>query len=347
MPDSFSFFEKYFSEKGLSIKKTASGKLGNQVLKNIGGIHGTNIFSKQESISIIQLFEGGRIVSSEELIGQIKRGNPFPYLSDHAEIIGLLLDKQIIEFGFKIQCSVCEQRSFYLPSDLENNLKCSICRNSFVLPKSNPRKALKYVYRGVGPFSRNNKVDGLLSVFLTIRLFNLEISDRIDRGISFIFDFEIKKGNKTFEIDLTVLTKNRRNKNTAQLFICECKTFKHIEKKDTDRLKFLGDKLPNSILVVSTLNKSFTVEEKELLINLVESFRTKDFFSSNPILLLTSSELMPDKGYYGLKDYSDKIALHSYVNYFHDLADLTCEKHLEMKTCSDLRLEAWKKVHQV
>ena len=342
LPTSFKFFTKFFKNKGFSIKETASGKLGKEVLKNIGGIYGINIFSTENSIKIIELFQGGKIVHLDTLVGNIKRLNPFPeFKNNHSGLIDLLLENQIIEFGVQIQCEVCEQRSFYLINDLADNLKCSVCRNTFNFPKSNPKKSLQYVYRGVGPFSRNNKVDGLLSVLLTIRLFKLSIIDGFDRGLSFLFDFEIKRKDKLFEIDLVIMADGKQNKSNTKAFICECKTFKHIERKDIERLKYVGQQIPNMILVIATLNKEFTIEEKALLIELTEFFRTKNGVTSNPILLLTGDELIPNRRHFPLKKYEDKIAGHQYVDYVNTLADLTCEEHLNLKTCDELSSEAW------
>ncbi|MBO6881447.1 hypothetical protein [Winogradskyella sp.] len=340
LPESSIFFNKFFANKGISIKQTASGKLGYKVLKNIGGVHGANLFSTTNAIKIIELFENGKIVSHEELTGKINRYKPYPEFKNPRDVIDLFLRKQIIEFGINIQCTVCEQRTFYLPKELNDKLKCSICRSTFSLPRNDPKNTLKFVYRGVGPFSRNNKVDGLLSVFLTIRLFKLDLSDGIER-ISFIFDFDAKKGDNDFEVDLAVLSKSYKYNNRIESFICECKTFKSINKKDYLRLKFFGEQMVGTTLVVATLKSEFSDEEKVLLKRLVNDFRTSNFDTTNPVLLLTGNELIPNKRGYGLSEYNDIIKNYSHVSYVKYLADLSCEKHLGLTTCAELRDKAW------
>lgn len=334
LPKAFNFFIKYFARKGISINETASGKLGYEVLKNIGGLHGSNLFSTQSAIKIIELFEGGNIVSIEDLTGKIKQYKPYPEIKNSKNVIDLLIYKQIIEFGIRIQCSICEQRSFYLPSEMKEELKCSVCRNNFELPKSDPKNSLKYVYRGIGPFSRNNKVDGLLSVFLTLRLFKLDIADGLER-LSFIFDFDAKKEGKSYEVDLAIITKNYENEHKPQSFICECKTFKSIGEKDYLRLKFFGEQMPDVILVVATLKNEFSDEEKFFLKKLVNDFRN-EHHTTNPILLLTGNELIPNERYSALRKYNNVISKHSNIKYMKELADLTCKEHLGFKTCSEL-----------
>lgn len=341
LPESFKFFSKYFENKEISIKQTASGKLGYEVLKNIGGIQGANLFSTTNAIKIVELFENGKVVSHEELIAKINRYKPYPEFKNPKDVIELFLRKQIIEFGINIQCTVCEQRTFYLPKELNDELRCSVCRNTFKLPKNDPKNTLKYVYRGVGPFSRNNKVDGLLSVFLTIRLFKLDLSDGTER-ISFLFDFDAKKGNKDFEVDLVVLSKSFKYNNRAESFICECKTFKSIDEKDYKRLKFFGEQMAGTTLVVATLKNEFSDEEKVLLRKLVNRFRTSSFGTTNPLLLLTGNELIPNQKVYGLSEYDDTIQNYLYVDYVKYIADLSCKKYLGISTCAELRMEKYK-----
>mgnify|MGYP000273769269 CR=1 FL=1 len=343
LPKAFDFFSKYFKNKGFFIKETASGRLGKEVLRNLGGIYGANLFSTKNAIKIIELFEGGKVVTSQDLIGKIQRFKPYPEIQHPKEVISLFLEKNIIEFGFRVQCSICNQRSFYLPSDINDNLKCNICRNDFELPKADPRGSIGYLYRGVGPFSRNNKVDGILSVFLTIGLFKKDL-DGGPEEMSFIFDFDVEKNKNKYEIDLALITKDGRN-GEVNTFICECKTYKDISEKDYNRLKYMGENIPNATLVVSTLKEEFTEKEKLLLIKLTNHFRN-GHSTTNPILLLTGSELVPDNRYHPLKKYEDKIAIHNHVDYVKTLADLTCEEHLGLKTCSDLFHEAWVKFHK-
>ena len=346
LPKAFDFFTRYFKNKGFTIRETASRKLGKEVLKNIGGLYGINVFSSESSIKLIELFENGKVVHMDTLIAFIKRYNPFPQIKNAHEIINLLIEKNIIEFGIKIQCAICEQHSFYLINDLNENLKCSVCRNNFPFPKSTPKSSLKYSYRGIGPFSRNNKADGLLSVFLTIRLFKSSLLDGFDQTSSIIFDFDIKNGEKEFEVDLAFYASRKKDKNSSDLFLCECKTFKNIEQKDIDRLLYLGQQMPNSILVIATLNNAFTDEEKALLITLVNHFRTKHGTTTNPVLLLTGEELIPNERYTTIEKYESKIPIHNHVNDMAFFADLTCEEHLGLKTCSEFFSEAWVKHHQ-
>lgn len=336
LPKSFDFFSKYFSRKGLIISETSSSKLGKEVLSNIGGIHGINIFSTQNAIKIIELFEGGKSIAYEDLIGKIKQFKPFPEIKSPNEIVDLLLGKKIIEFGVNLKCLICEQKSFYLVNQLNDEMQCSICRNQFILPKSNPKETFKYAYRGLGSFTRNNKVDGLLCVYLTLRLFNLELADS-NRELSFLMDFNIKKGKDEYEVDLAIITKHYRNKWKPNSFICECKTFKSFTKVDFDRLKFLGENLPDVILVISTLKDEFDDNEKEMLTELVNYFRnTEKLISTNPVLLLTSNELIPEKRFSNLGEFEKEIPKHDHVNYMQYLSDLTCKKHLEIKTISEL-----------
>jgi hypothetical protein len=164
--------------------------------------------------------------------------------------------------------------------------------------------------------------------------------------MSYIFDFEAKKDNNLFEIDLAIIADGKRNKSDVRTFICECKTFKNIEEKDINRLKYFGKLIPNSVLVIATLNKNFSKEEILLLTDLANYFRNKNFSTNNPLLLLSGDELIPNDRHFPLKEYEDDIAGHQHVNYINTLADLTCKKHLHLKTNEEIYIEAWEKINK-
>ncbi|MBP9849021.1 MAG: hypothetical protein KBC58_06250 [Flavobacterium sp.] len=345
IPKSFDFFSKYFKKNNYNIFETPNGRLAKEVFINLGGIIGLNLFSHKITHKAIELFENGKTINYSFLVGELKKNLKNKRI-DYKFIIKKLLDNKIIEFGSRIKCSVCNQTSFYLLKELNNSIDCSICRNNFELELYTP-SSIEWAYRGIGPFSKNNKVGGILSVFLTIKLFNREFGDS-DGKITSLMEFEIKKDGITNEIDLAVLLKSKYGEDLPpDLIICECKTNKKLTIKDIDRLKKIGIDFPNSILVFCTLNETIDEEEKNLLIELVNFFR-KGFGSrpKNPILILTANELIPEENYSCFSQYQSQIKSYHQDDYIGNLCELTVEKHLGLKTWGEIQTEIWKKQHQ-
>jgi len=340
IPDSLPFFKKYFAKNLHTLKETPNGKLADEVLKNIGGINGTYLLSNASLLKIIELFEDGKVVNFKHLLAEIKRniGN-----KNAENVIARLLENKIIELGATLQCKVCNQRTFYLPNEINLEITCSICRNKYNLPSHKPSE-IEWSYRGIGPFSKNNKVGGIISVFLCLKLLKDEFGER-SGSISALIGFElIKKGENPKEVDLGALIKEKYDdEQPPNLFLCECKTYKRFTKKDFERMKELGNEFPNSILTFSTLNDSLEDSEKREFKKLVKYFRKGvGNRPRNPILILTANELMPTSYLDSFSEYKDKSKPYQrYNDWLGHLCEKTVEKHLNLETWGAIQSKKW------
>lgn len=344
LPRATEYFTQFFQNKGYSLKETPNSKLAKEVFKNMEGLHGSFFYLKKERLQIIELFQGGKEVLHETLVGEIKKR--LKEMKQPDFFISRLLNNRIIEFGAQIKCHVCEQHGYYLPGQILCDLVCPICRNRFQLPMANPQK-IKWVYRGIGPFTRTNKADGVMSVFATIRLFLEHIYD--DKSISTLFGFELTKRDQTNtvntkEIDLCFLAADRRDSyKKPDLIFCECKTNIHLKEIDIQRLQHLGEEFPGAILTFVTLNDSLAPIEISLLTQLVQSFQTgSGSRPRNPVLILTAQELLSPDHSFPLKEYEN--SMHSYQKYndfLGALCELTIKKHLGVRTWGEIEHDNW------
>ncbi len=340
IPEAKPFFEKYFSKFSNRLKETPNGKLADEVLKNLGGVNGAYFLSNPSLLRIIEMFEDGKIINFNHLLGEIKR-----YIDkNNAEnVIARLLEHKIIELGATLQCKICNQRSFYLPNQFDLEMACTVCRNKFELPSHKPSE-INWSYRGIGPFSRNNKVGGIISVFLCLKLLKEEFGERTG-SISSLIGFELlKKGEKPKEIDLAALVQEKYDEEQPpDLFLCECKTYKKFTKKDMERMKELGNEFPNSILTFATLNDSIDQSEQKELKKLVKYFRKGvGDRPRNPVLILTSKELMPSGYLDSFRDYKDSSKPYQrYNDWLGQLCEMTIEKHLGLETWGAIQSRKW------
>lgn len=300
IPKAKDIFERWFKEKGYTIQYSATGKLTTQLLHNIGGVYGTNFFATPGILPVLSLFENGKIVKKQTLFGELSKQKKHFRYSQLKDIVARLIDKNIIQFGVELQCSHCNRHSFYTLSEFKEVVKCNICRNKFTTPLHNPDD-ITWAYRGIGPFSRNNKSEGIVSVLLTLRFFRIAMHTD---SITPILSFEILKEKKIInEVDFAVFYKKFKNGfSSPDLLFCECKTEIDFAKKDIDRMENLAKLFPGSILVFATLKNQLSINEKKLIALLAKKFRTGiGLRPINPILILTGNELLS-----GLT-YDDKI----------------------------------------
>lgn len=342
IPKALDFFKLYFANRQHNLVETSNSRLAKEVLKNMHGLAETKFLMQQSRLKIIELFEGGKGITYSELLAEIKRQAGFK--TDQCKgFIRRLLENKIIEMGAIIRCGVCEQHGFFLPHNLSEHLTCPICRNQFDLPMADP-SSIAWAYRGIGPFARTNKADGVLAVFAALSLFNEEFADT--RGkMSALIGFELinhKKNKNDFpkEVDLALILQNQYDsEQEPDLLLCECKTYKRFTDKDIDRMKTLGDAFPGAILTLATLNENLDAEEVTAISDLVRYFQKGNKFGrpQNPVLILTGQELLPIDFNDAFAAYKHQIMpYHRYNDFIGTLCELTIRKHLGIPTWGDL-----------
>lgn len=342
IPKAKDFFKVFFSKSGNKLNQTSNGRLAKEVLKNIGGIQGSYFLQNKSSLKILELIEDGKTAHHPKLVAEIKRSLKVNDNEQVASYIKKIIENKIIEFGSILQCEVCHQHAFYLPSDLRETMTCAICRNNFSLPTHHPQD-IKWAYRGIGPFSKNNKVGGVITVFLTLKLFNEEFAET-SGNMSALIGFELIKNKVTKEVDLALILQNGyKNSTTPDLIFCECKTYKHFTSDDADRMIELGIEFPNSILTFATLNEDLTNGEKEEILKVVNHFRTGvGDRPRNPVLILTAKELMPNEFGEHFSEYKKTAKpYHRYNDWIGNLCDFSVNKHLQIKTWAKIQSELW------
>ncbi len=291
IPKAIDIFDKWFKGKGYKIQQSPIGKLSYQLLKNIGGIYGTNFFANPAIIPVLSLFENGKIVKQKSLFGEISKQRKHFRQRNLKDVVAHLLDKNIIQFGVELQCTYCNQHSFYELKEFQETVKCTICQTRFSPPLHDPEN-INWAYRGIGTFSRNNKSEGIISVLLTLRFFRIAMRTS---SITPILNFEIVKEDKVInEVDFAVfLNKFKSGFSAPDLFFCECKTEIDFAKKDVDRMEKLARLFPSSILVFATLKNQLSESEKIIISALAKKFRIGlGSRPLNPILILTGNELL-------------------------------------------------------
>ncbi|MDN3585665.1 hypothetical protein QWY86_03235 [Pedobacter aquatilis] len=346
LPRSEPFFRAYFSKLKHKLNETSNSKLASEVLRNIGGIRGAKFFLRPGILKVIELFEGGRIIAYATLIAAIKKNARLENMSEK-RFIAQLLEHKIIEIGAEIQCAVCNQHGFHLPAQMNIELTCPICRNPFAMPQSDP-SGIVWAYRGIGPFTRNNKADGVMAVFAVLGLFTDEFSG-IDCQQSALIGFELSMAEgeniEKKEVDLGILINDQYDMLTQpDLLLCECKTYKRFVQKDIERMITLGESFPGAVLTLATLNDTLDEIEIELVGKLVEHFQTGNRNRPrNPILILTGKELLPEQ-YFGNLDHfeQDLKPYHRHNDYLGALCELSVRKNLKVENWWDRGNRLWR-----
>jgi hypothetical protein len=226
-------------------------------------------------------------------MGRIANSRRFPL--DASTLVERYTKARIFNLGVRVQCSVCDQRSWYPLELIRSELQCPICLSQFELPTHNPRNEIKWSYKSLGPFALPKQGFGAYSVLLTVAF----LSDWQDPATTPIFSFRAKHEGKELEADFMMFYRSATywERETETIF-GECKSFNGFTEKDIRRMTALAEGNPDAILVFATLAPQFSDRDKRLLAPFVKKCRkyAKLDRPKNPVLLLTGTELFSDFG---------------------------------------------------
>ena len=165
-----------------------------------------------------------------------KLAHPFP-VTVHTLVENFIAAK-IFNLGIKVQCAVCEQRSWHPLEAIKPELHCPICLSAFPLPVHNPRNEIKWSYKSLGPFALPKQAFGVYSVLLTV----LFISAYRYAATTPVLSFRATKNGKELEADFMMFYRGgaywERETETAY---GECKSFNGFTERDVRRMRLIAE----------------------------------------------------------------------------------------------------------
>jgi hypothetical protein len=344
LPKSEDVFMAWLKAKEWKVKVSDKGRIAKQMFKQLGGKRGANILALDGIIKLLEKFSDGKSQNEQYLNAELAKIAQQQSNLDARFVLQRLTEVQMFRLGIELVCPVCTQRTWYSISDADYKLQCSKCLEIFPIPSYSP-KEIKWSYRSFGSFSLPKQAYGAYSVLLTLRFFSVIL---MDSATTPIMSFNAIKNGKEIEADLAILfqrTNFRQTDKTKTIFV-ECKTYNSFEKKDIQRMQFIGEQFPNSILGFASLKKELTEKEKRLIKQIVNQSRNKQSSGKpfNPILILTGTELIsvdrPPMVWKNIHNIDEKfLKWYSVDTDFIHLSDATQQIHLGMRGYEYLPLE--------
>ena len=329
----------WLKSNGWTIKVSSPGLVAKQMLKQLGGTWGVAILTRPGLIELLNEMSEGKSLLKKAFWGRIQKiTNEDKFNTDPKALLKQLTESKIFKLGVQIQCLICQQHSWYSLSELNYKNKCPICLNQYNIPSHSPDD-IKWSYRSFGSFSLPRQAFGVYTVLLTYHFF----AKTLDGATTPIMSFVAKKNTIEIEADLALFfQKSSFGGPKREILFVECKTFNRFEKKDVERMKTISKEFPGAVLVFSTLNTTLSQKEKRLIRPLVKQGRKywKEDRTSNPVLILTSTELFSDISLdYTYKEKGGQHAKFEGMRFDLDrllpLCDITQQIYLNMQPWSD------------
>ncbi|WP_396256119.1 hypothetical protein [Haloferula sp. A504] len=289
LPEAEPIFKAWFKERGWSVELSDNGYIVKHVLKQFGGLWGTNWLTEECVIQLLHEIASKKWLTAETFRSLIHKAANQIQFADVDRLTKWLVDAKIIKLGVELQCPQCRQRSWYSIADSDYELRCGQCLEDFALPTESP-KEIRWAYRGHGAFTSRHGTQGGLAVILTLRLFKGHSLDQVTPMLS----FNATKGGPKMEVDLALHTRRIRGGFPEQgVIFAECKSYNEFTRADIEKMESFAQQFPGAAMVFSTLRRELTPSEVSMLARVAKrGWRTRlkgDAFS--PLVILTGNEL--------------------------------------------------------
>jgi hypothetical protein len=289
VPKAEDFFRQWLAKRGWTAELSDKGHVAKQMLRQLGGVWGTQTVADEGTLRLLARLEGGKALAADAFRGELHRICAGQLFVDADKLTKRLIELGAVQLGLELQCPHCRQYSWHSIKDADYELGCPKCLQRFSLPSHAPKEMI-WSYRSTGPFSLPQRAYGVYSVLLTLRFF----ARVLDRATTPLLSFTAKNNGARMEADLALFfQESLAGQRKTALIFAECKTNNEFTKADADRMSAFARSFPGAVLVFATLKKTLSKKERRVLVPVARRGRRlwKTGHPFNPVLVLTGTEL--------------------------------------------------------
>ena len=353
---------------GIQAQLSEPGHIAKQMLEHLGGLWGVQLLADVATLKLLNKMAGGvrRRREGDEIIEENFELRTAT-LKEWADLISVRREKwkyssdlskfttaNVIRLGLETECPHCSAKNWSTLTAVDYRVVCERCLKPYEFPQASLRDHNRnWTYRVVGPFSVPDYGRGSYSALLAVRVLS-RYRTSLDQ-MTFSTALNLSFDGIQREVDFIAWHSDDRMRDMhlpPQWIIGEAKSLgkgELITPSDLVKLKTVADKLPEAIIVIAVLRDHFTEAEKKVLRSFVTWGRRLNLHGepTNPILLLTSNELMMD--HYMSSTWKALGGRHAkFVDYDHtrtlsEFADATQQIYLDIPSFHQVRREYWDK----
>jgi len=301
---------RWLKRRKIDARVSPAGRIALQMIDKLATLQVADLIADKETIQLLNRMAMQERVSSSKLRSNTRTfegrtadtGRWHELVNRRAKsayLFRVSLDqftnRGILKLGLGLECPHCTHGNWYGLDDIGYRVICERCLKEFSYPQGS--REPRWKYRVIGPFSVPNYAEGAYAVALTLATFAKRLTPIGDVGMTMTAGLNLKGQAFDREIDFAFWFRVERTldyKAEPRFIVGEAKSFadQAIEKDDLDALQAVATLLPGTVLVVSVLKDSFSIEEKRLLRNLVRWGRVPvEGRMRAPVILLTGVEL--------------------------------------------------------
>jgi hypothetical protein len=298
----------WMKAQGIQAALSTAGRNAEQVIRSVGGLHGCRVLAHEGTLELLDRMAKSVHVSKDgttaqfpdrtarvndwkEAIGRRRAEQPPVELSDFT-------DRNIIRLGLSVSCPRCEQENWYDLARVDYTVRCERCLREYSFPQGDLTYADRdWRFRVVGPFTLPNYALGAYSTALTLRVLSMGLKIGHSR-MTWCTGLDLARGDRVREVDLVAWYEPERmswDDSDPTLILGESKSFgtEVFHNKDIDRLREVAEWFPGCCLVLSTLKRNLSPDERKRMRALAQWGRVpmRDGTPRAWVVVLTGNEL--------------------------------------------------------
>lgn len=255
------------------VSTSSPGLAMERIIEMFGGIRGCDLFRNSAIRDLLEeLAAGGTKLASEVRAAVNKTmANHLHYArpatkDQKSNAVSALLDRaveaKVFRIGLVFQCARCKRHNWYSVTEFDAGYNCKSCFARETTPRLD---TTKWHYSSDGFFRNSNKLDGNITILLTLNFYNYLFKHRLQYAPSFNYKLE----GESHEMDFAVVADGDRNDETEMIF-GESKSGAALNAEERTKLKTFAEKT-RSYLCFCTLAEDFSDDDKTFFRELVDA----------------------------------------------------------------------------
>jgi hypothetical protein len=243
-----------------------------RIIEMMQGFYRCEIFQNSAIRETLEELSAGKPRLGAEVVATVKRSlrdyklfgrQATPQqISERAQhLLSRAIEANIFRVGLVFQCSRCHRHNWYAVTEFDRHYNCKSC---FSLEESPRLDTTKWHYSSDGLFRSSNKLDGNITILLTLAFFE----NLLDHDLKYIPSFEYNLNGEPHEMDFGIIAHKMLRPNADMIF-GESKSGAALKEEERKKLKTFGVKT-GAYLCFCTLSEDFEDTDKDFFKELYE-----------------------------------------------------------------------------
>ncbi len=291
----------WFKRHGVDAAPSGAGRVADQMLSSLDGLSRIWILQDIDTLTLLDKMakKAERTMPVKEWLKVIRRRPDARITLEPVKtILDAFVEAGAIKSGLAVPCPNCDGQNWYGLDDLAQTVSCERCLKQFRFPEGTlDYNNSPWKFRVTGPYSVPNYANGAYATLLALNCLVRE--EGHDATVTLSTNLDLQVSGERMEIDFACWMQRDdlgyEIRSDPVFLIGEAKSFAQngFCRRDVDRLKQVGRRMPGTFLVCATLKSELSRGERNLIGGLAKWGRRPyaGGHCRNPVIVLTGTEM--------------------------------------------------------